>query len=134
MEPSKKIRIPTELRDIPRIEEKSELAWNVLKSIFNDPKRIESKGWDLASLEDDDWPRSIHFQDENNRTWDILVSSMGSVTLRPSFGKKQPIYYMSIVKFSDGSLEWEDEFQNPKDLESVDKEFYSAIERAKDSL
>lgn len=134
MESSKKIRIPTELTDITRIEEKSELAWNVLKSIFNDPKRIESKGWGLTSLEDDDWPRSIHFQDDSNRTWDILVSSMGSVTLRPSFGKKQPIYYMSIVKFSDGSLEWEDEFQNPKDLESVDKEFYSAIERAKDSL
>jgi hypothetical protein len=59
---------------------------------------------------------------------------MGSVTLRPNFGKKQPIYYMSIVKFSDGSLEWEDKYQVAKNLVSVDEEFYSAIERVRSSL
>lgn len=133
MEPSQKTRIQTSLEDIPSIQAISRDTWTLFKKDFLCISTIW-KDISKVTLLEEVWPRKFIISHMELGDFEGIVSEMGSITLRPAFGKKQPIFYMSLVKYSNGEYIWEDEDQNPKKPEKWMEYFEKAVEKLAESL
>jgi hypothetical protein len=130
MESSKATRIATTLDDIEAIRDISGEVWKLLKNDFMDLSHLWKEITKVTILEDS-WPRKFIISHKDMGEFEGILSEMGSLTLRPSFGKKQPIFYMSIAKLSDGTFIWEDENQNCKEPRDWIGNFEKAVENLK---
>ncbi|MCC5815579.1 MAG: hypothetical protein JJT78_12555 [Leptospira sp.] len=130
MESSETKRIATTLDDIEIIREISINVWNLLKKDFLD---LSSRWKEITKVTilEDSWPRKFIISHKEMGDFEGILSEMGSLTLRPNFGKKQPIFYMSLAKLSNGSFIWEDENQTGKDLGEWIGNFEKAVENLK---
>jgi hypothetical protein len=130
MESSKITRIGTTLDDIETIQEISGEVWNLLKKDFLD---LSSRWKEITKITilEDSWPRKFIVSHKEMGDFEGILSELGSLTLRPSFGKKQPIFYLSLAKLSNGSFIWEDENQTNKDMGDWIENFEKAVENLK---
>jgi len=121
-------RIPSDLEDIPVVQQLSEELWNHLERNF---PLWEANYPDLTWLhtESGPYPRKLVFQDVLGKPYLVIVSEMGSLTLRPDFGKKQSIFYMSLGKYPPDAFRWEDENGNPIAISELPLCFLKAIQR-----
>lgn len=118
------------LNDLENLQKGSESVWRKLVGIFNanpnqenNPTSVSGKkrgnpekeenpevGKTPTYLSNDlPWPRRLNLEEPGLGSFEVIVSELGSVTLRPLFGKKQPVFYASLRKNEQGDLNWEKE-------------------------
>jgi hypothetical protein len=108
LEPSKKERIRPSLEDLPILGEVTLRLLDVI--IRNPPKEVSIQNeWDRGFA---DGPKHlvIEFSDKEKNfrsEFELILSELGSLTLRPREGKITPIFYISLAKTGVGEFVWE---------------------------